>query len=669
MMQQRQCVILQGDVDWCRSSAKTLLAGFDPDNILVVPDKQAQSQLGKEFDVVIFDAQQQFSPNHLGIIIGTVKAGGVLILLLSAQPSSSLFLQRFNQIATDYKQHDCFHIVCQGEALPELSITTQTANINSTYQTDDQQQAVAAILKVVHGHRRRPLVLSADRGRGKSASLGIAAAQLINEGKQTILVTAPSLTIASTVFEHAARLLADATVSTGLISLQGAEIKFVAPDALIESDQKADLLLVDEAAAIPASILAPLLHKYSRIVFATTLHGYEGTGQGFAIRFQQILEQQTPDWQHCQMKTPIRWAENDMLEAFSFQSLLLDAMPVAEELVSDCQLEVCAFERIDRKQLIDDEQSLKELFGLMVLAHYRTRPSDLQMMLDRDNISVYVMRYQGHIVASAWLVNEGKLDDELAYAIYAGERRLKGHLLPQSLLAHAGITSAGSLHYQRVIRIAVHPAIQQRGIGNQLLQRLIEQAASMGSDMIGASFGASTDLLNFWTQSGFIPVRLGIHQDDISGCHSVMMLHNVSDSGQQVLDDAARRFQQHWAYLLRHNFRQLDPDLVITFSQLLSPHDLPLSLADISDIRAFALAQRGFDFTQVSLNCWLQQLVRQADFVQLSTQQQHLIVMSVLQQRDWTDIAQKLAFTGKAQAMTALREACALLINTLPDGK
>ena len=53
-----------------------------------------------------------------------------------------------------------------------------------------------------------------------------------------------------------------------------------------------------------------------------------------------------------------------------------------------------------------------------MLAHYRTRPADLQMMLDREDISVYAMRYRGHIIASAWAVREGGLDDELSTAIY-----------------------------------------------------------------------------------------------------------------------------------------------------------------------------------------------------------------------------------------------------------
>lgn len=672
-MQHRQCVVLHGDTDWCRSSVVTLLNNIDSNNIiwlsdhpenggLTIPQSKAQSQLGKEFDAVVFDAQQQLNPDSLGIIIGTVKAGGVLILLLAESESASLFQQRFNQISSQFEQrYESFCIAHQGDNLPSLISITVDNNLADLYHTDDQQQAVSAILKVVHGHRRRPLVLSADRGRGKSAALGIAAAQLLIEGKQKVLVTAPSLGIADTVFKHAADLLPDAQISAGLILLNGAEIRFVAPDILIESEQKADLLLVDEAAAIPAAMLELLLQQYSRIVFATTLHGYEGTGRGFAIRFQQILDNKTPDWHHFKMVMPIRWQQGDMLEKFSFKALLLDAEPVDEQLITDVSVEQCTFEQLDRSQLIDDEQSLKVLFGLMVLAHYRTRPSDLQMMLDRDEISVYALRYQGHIVASAWLVEEGSLDDELSAEIHGGTRRLKGHLLPQSLLAHAGITTAGSLRYQRIIRIAVHPEIQQQGIGTKLLQQLCEQAEK-SSDIIGVSFAADQELLNFWRQSNFVITRLGIHKDDVSGSHAVMMLRSTSKRGVEMLEDANQRFQQQWLYYLATHFKHVEPELVLAISQTLSVQKLELSRWDKTDIEAFANGQRGFEFSEVSLTMLASNMIRKNEFLQLTTSQQYLVVMLLLQQRDWQQLAKQLGYSGKKQIIAACREIIRVLI-------
>ncbi len=679
MMTQRQCVFLKGDVDWCRNSAHTLLASFDNDKIIylsehaesdslyqTITQKQAQKQLGKEYDGVVFDATGAFNPDSFGAIVGTIKAGGALIIFMPSALPDSLWLHRFNQITIDYSTSDTTtHIVKQGDNLPNISIPKSQLKSSEYSPTADQQTALKGILNVVHGHRRRPLVLSSDRGRGKSAVLGMAAAELIKQGKKTIIVTAPSLATVDTVFEHAARLLPDAKLSKGHLLLNSAEIKFMAPDALIESGQKADLLLVDEAAAIPAPMLEQLLHKFSRIAFATTLHGYEGTGLGFAIRFKQILEDCTPNWQQLEMTTPIRWSENDGLEAFSFKALLLDAIPVADDLICNCQSADCVFEKIDRRQLIENETSLTELFGLMVLAHYRTRPSDLQLMLDREDVSVYVMRYQGHIVASAWLVNEGAIDDELALAIHGGTRRLKGQLLPQSLLAHVGISTAGPLNYQRIIRIAVHPVIQQRGIGQALLNNIVRQVEQSDLDIVGASFAVSVDLLEFWSKSQFTPVRLGLQQDGVSGSHSVMMLLAVSRAGQEVVSQAQQRIQQHWPYLLQYEFKHINPQLLIKLSALIPTNILQRSEWDRQEILAFCQQQRSYESCRIVLSLWLVDQIKQPHFLKLSTMQQHLSIM-MLQQREWTDIGKRLGLTGKTQIINALRDVVALL-NSYPE--
>jgi len=665
-MNQRQCVILQGSRDWCRMASETLLEGYElgqtlwlvdnaPERAVSTSQKKYQSQLGKEFDAVVFNGLDEFSPDSFGAIVGTVKQGGVIVIWLDKSIPSSLFMQRFQHVISEFEQqHEHVYIVQQDHALPILLPPITTQDDIEIVLTDDQHNAVNAILKVVHGHRRRPLVLSADRGRGKSASLGIAAAQLLREGKQSIIITAPSLATVATVFEHAKRLLPDATTSTGLLSLDSAEIRFVAPDVLIESELKVDLVLVDEAAAIPASMLDKLLGKYSRLVFSTTLHGYEGTGRGFAVRFQKTLEECTPNWHHYRMETPIRWGDDDTLEAFSFKALLLNSEPVDDALISDARADRCSFEHVERQALVNNEQDLSELFGLMVLAHYRTRPSDLQMMLDREDVSVYVMRYKGHIVASAWLVEEGQLDAKLSAAIYAGERRLKGHLLPQSLLAHSGVFNAGSLKYQRVIRIATHPAVQQHGVGKALLNKIIAQTEC---DLVGASFASSTDIINFWAQSGFYPVRLGLHKDDVSGCHSVMMLKAASSKGQELLSTTIDRFQQHWPQLLLSQFSQLDTDLVVKISQLLPTLKAEITLCDRQETHAFANGQRGYEFSQISLWNYLHQQIHNHHFLQLSQQQQDLCIKSILQQHAWTDIAKKSAFSGKGQTMNALREA------------
>ena len=48
------------------------------------------------------------------------------------------------------------------------------------------------------------------------------------------------------------------------------------------------------------------------------------------------------------------------------------------------------------------------------------------------------------LLGVALVAREGNIPPDLAHAIWAGRRRPRGHLLPQSLLAHAGFVTAGS---------------------------------------------------------------------------------------------------------------------------------------------------------------------------------------------------------------------------------
>jgi tRNA(Met) cytidine acetyltransferase len=673
-MKQRQSIILKGDPQWCRDSTLALLTGFDIkhciclsnqplDAIKTISTNKAQTVLGQEFDAVIMDGTLELNPDSLGAMVGTIVAGGALIIMLNEAEPESLWVQRFLRISEHYQQiSDHFHFIRQQQALTPLS-TPNHVNTGDVIVNSDQQQAIDAVLKVVSGHRRRPLVLSADRGRGKSAALGMAAAVLIKQGKHTILVTAPSFASAETVFEHAHRLLPQSVYSQGQLIFSKAIIKFVAPDVLLDSDYTADLVLVDEAAAIPAAILEQLLDKFSRIVFSSTIHGYEGTGRGFAVRFQQTLDVKTPNWNNYHITQPIRWREDDLLEQFSFDALLLNAVAEPAGLIENATVSSCQLEKIERHSLLKDEAMLRSLFGLMVLAHYRTRPSDLMMLLDRDDISVYIMRFEGQIVASAWCVKEGGLEAELAEAIYAGERRLKGHLLPQSLLAHAGLIDAGSLSYQRIIRIAVSPELQSRGIGQYFVKQIVADAEKNHINVVGVSFASNVDLIHFWSKCNFEPIRLGLHHDDVSGCHAMMMLTPLSDVGQALINAGVKRFSEHWPVLLQQQFQHLPPALVITISQLLTTSQPSRSALEVKELSAFSFQQRGFDFCQIAVSHAVRSAITQARFLALSEQQQALCVMFILQQRQVGDVSQRLGFTGKAQLIKALREAIAKLLD------
>jgi tRNA(Met) cytidine acetyltransferase len=684
----RQLLVLAGDRGWCGEIAQDLLgeAGLHgvhwfsdrpPQGVDSSHGAQALRLLGMEIDALVFDAWSGFDPDAFGALSGTVRAGGLLVLLAPslrewcgfndpvnrritvapyhADSLSARFVRRLVRVIEADRHAVVFE---QGKPLPpEPRWETPSATVEPVeppYLTVDQKRAVQAILKVVTGHRRRPVVLTSDRGRGKSAAFGIAAAQLIESGRTRILLTGPRPESVQAVLAQVRALAVG----------RAGSVCFVAPDVLVREHPRADLLLVDEAAAIPAPILQHLLKSYSRIAFATTVHGYEGTGRGFAVRFTRILDRESNAWNALQLLTPIRWAGDDPVERLVFRALLLDANAAPDALLQDADCGRYRIERIDRDALIDDERDLSELFGLLVLAHYRTRPLDLRHMLDGPNVSIFVLRIKGHVAGTVLLADEGRFDAAAAQAIWAGSRRPHGHLLPETLSAHLGLRDAARLRCARIMRIAVHPAVQGRGLGSALIRHLTDRARADGYDYIGSSFAAAPDLSRFWRRHGWLPVRVSIQRSASSGAHSVVMLRALNAAGDRLLRRARERFFTHFPHQLSDSLREMDVQLVRDLLHDAASHSPSLEEDDRRDIRAFACHRRQPEAAIGSL--WklaCMALMNPRCAAVLDAQDIRLLVTRILQKHDWQRTAHSIGLPGQAQAVARLRTTARRLLD------
>lgn len=730
---QRGVLVFAGEADWCREAAAWVLAEsglaavtwvstMDRPGSEVLPAKQAKGLLGQERDAIVFDAHAGFDADAFGAVSGTICGGGVLLLLclpLDAWPSfadpaaeciavwphavddlSGRFLRRLSRVLGDAlaSGQDIFQVTPTSDDAPSLrqvsdqqgagpvgsiGIEPQSQKRHQTendapifegdmFRSDDQRAAVEAIEHVLHGHRRRPLVLVADRGRGKTAALGIAAARLLRAASHgqspaahdspralRILVTAPRLAAVEPLFRHALAQLPGADMHAGRLQWGEAQIRFVAPDELRAALPSADLLLVDEAAAIPVSILQPLLKHYSRIVFSTTTHGYEGTGRGFAVRFVQTLNAHTPGWSELNLREPIRWASGDPLERLVFDALLLEAKCAEDARVSSVDPRSLQVERISRDRLLDDEALLTQLFGLLVVAHYRTRPNDLRNLLDGPGLAVYLMMSQGTVVATALVAMEGGFDGALIGEIAAGRRRPRGHLIPQSLVAHVGIKSAGGLRCARVMRIAVHPALQRRGLGRHLLQHVKDDAERQGVDMIGASFGATAALLRFWRSENLWPVRVGFRRDHASGEHSVMVLSALSAAGRSVVSEARARLSADLPQGLSDPLRDLDTEVAALSLEKYPQEKNDVAIAapsqrDFHSVQGFVDGERSYEDCLASI--WRSVVWASQESGQLSEcTERGVVVAKVLQRHSWADVARQFNLAGKAEVKQRLQ--------------
>lgn len=690
----RRGLVLAGDPDWSRGRAEAVMADDAvlwvgqgaPAGVEAVPSDRAGSVLGREFTLVVMDLFSGFDVDALGAASGTLRGGGLLVLLtpplekwpqfpdpeqrritvypLAPEAVTGRFVSRFVRILGEAPG---FSIVEQGKPLPlpppgEVSAPTEMAP-DAVCRTADQARAVEAVIRVVTGHRRRPAVLTSDRGRGKSAALGIAAARLLERGVERIVVTGPRLDSVAPVFEHARRLLPEAHFSRSRVEYQGACIEFAPPDELTLAPRPANLLLVDEAAAIPAPLLKQLLEHYSRIAFATTVHGYEGTGRGFAVRFNRVLEQKTPHWKALHLSQPIRWAEGDPIERFVFRALLLDAAAAPDSVAREAQPDSCTVEWVARETLLNDEVSLSELFGLLVLAHYRTRPLDLRHLLDGPNLTVWVMRREGHVVATALVAEEGGFDADTARGVREGRIRPHGHLLPESLAAHLGLEQAPRLRSARIMRIAVHPEARGRGLGTRLVEIVREQARVESCDFIGSSFGAGEELLRFWERSGFRPVRISLKRGAASGEHSALVLHPLSAEGQALTELARTRFQRQLPHLLADPVRDLEPELAAQLFRAGEPRSPELDEEDWRDLIACTFGRGVFEERIAAV--WSLLVTALADPAAaglMGDTERNVLIAKILQKRPDGELARLGRLTGRSQVVEVMRRGLRPLI-------
>ncbi len=682
----RRMVCLCGAEPWCIQGADQIVQALGDSNPLwigaqgslpcpTLDNARALTRLGSDTGMLIYNSHSGFDPDAFGALSGTLQGGGLLLLLtpplaewadfpdpqrariavanydLSSHPS--LFLARLARLLERDTRVTRVTPECLWPGAIVPGVSPDPFPLDGLCRTPDQARAVEAIRHTALGHRNRPLVLTADRGRGKSSALGIAAAQLIDEGYSRIQVTAPSRQSVTSLFEQAERYQ-QRLRSAGLATPDLQALEFVAPDELLNHPRNADLLLVDEAAAIPTPMLQALLARYPRIVFATTVHGYEGTGMGFNHRFKKHLDEVRPQWHELVLRHPIRWNPDDPVEQTVFRLLALDAEPAEinrQDRLDERQLELSFPEQ---GALLDSEEDLRQLFGLLILAHYRTTPLDLRHLLDGPNLQIMLLREERRILGVALLAAEGGFSEPLAEEIWSGVRRPRGHLLAQSLTAHLGLTYAATLRGLRIMRIAVHPALQGRGLGRRMLAAIEDHARVQRFDYLGVSCGVTPDLVRFWRHNQLSAVRLGIRSGASSSVPSAMFLRGLSAAGSSLLEDARERFARQLPPLLREPLTDLPAEwLAPLLAGMQFPGTDTFSHQDWLDLIAFAYGQRGYEISQAPierLTLWglAEQQVAGDDCL--------LLIMRVLQGHSWQHCATACKLPGRKGVEARVRD-------------
>jgi tRNA(Met) cytidine acetyltransferase len=609
-------------------------------------------------------------------------------------------------------------------SLSDCDIISNSNIINNAHLPNSHQQdLIAQIKRVATGHANRPLVITASRGRGKSSALGIAAAELITQYHYSIVVTAPSKNNLNSFYQqlfnnfdsnqinwhhkskNEIQIELQATSEPPLIktsieqtsntrtTVNSKSIKFIAVDELIRTKQPCQLLIIDEAAAIPVTQLQQLTHKYNRVVFSTTTDGYEGNGKGFELRFKKHLVLNKPQTRFTTLTQPVRWSSQDELEISTFNALLLNAelpelpeLPKVEGLITHNEksgsvplplplpvnnkavsttvkpaIKHFTTQLLSKKYLRRHEAELSNIFALLISAHYQTRPADLQAILTNPNLDVFVTFYHQTIIAVALVSREGLFSQQESNQIAAGEKRVKGHLSPQSILVNFGLEAAGQLSYYRVMRIAVHPEWQNNAMGSMLLADIIADAQTKNIDCVSTSYSIELSVLNFWLKNNFKGIRFASSKESATGSHSLEMLLPLSVEAEHITKPLFKQFVPSLIYKLKSELKDIDVNIV---QSLLLTHQLlqdQITSHQLQEIDYFCHKKRSYSAVDYQLQLlFLYNLSKLNGYFEPT--EINFLISTLIKQESILNLSCLYLLKGKKQVLQKLRDLASKLL-------
>ncbi len=659
---QRRLLCVQGERQWCDDMANMVQQGMvqpcgsqsRKQNYIAISDRQlgfesvayskVETLLGREATLVVVDLFEGINPDVICIASGLLMQGGLMLLLSDKPENWSAVNDKFGSWQNDAQNKDNFvHyffnklgqypeacvFLRQDEApapLKKMQPAEVTANVDG--KTQEQFDVLNQLDGWIVDPTKTVMLIKADRGRGKSTCLGFVVQALQSRPGMKLIVSAYS------------------RLSASILLQQAGEVEFIAPDQLIKEKNQADVLIIDEAAMLPFPMLRQLVAGYKKIVMATTTGGYEGTGQGFMHRFLANIPSQK--LLLLSIDQPVRWTSQDNLEPCL--NAVLQLKPKLHLLANQALISDVSYRIVDLKNCTDSVL-LKKVYELMASVHYRTRPSDLRMLMDNPDLSLVLAEAGEHLTGILVLNKEGGFDPDLCEQVYLGRRRPKGHLLAQMLTAQASVKSFACYRGMRIQRIAVIPSLRRQGVGAQLIEQASQYARDQNCDYIGACFAFDAEISQFWRHCQFPLVHISFSQGKSTGNHSVAVLNPLTNELELLRTQLLTRLQKQLPVWLTHYLSDMDVQTTVALLRS-SGFASRQNELDQAEIEAFVSGYKGFDLSYGCLQPYVMQLIAQScEHIEVHD----WLVEKVIQNKPWEQLTSHDNIVGRKQCQQALR--------------
>ena len=428
------------------------------------------------------------------------------------------------------------------DGIKESLVDTQpVGSLIKIAKTVDQAKALLTFVDAIAEKTLRSTVtLTAARGRGKSAALGLAIAAAVAHGYSNIFITSPSPENLKTLFEfifkafdalnyldHVDYTIIQSTnpdfnkaiVRVNVHRQHRQTIQYIQPQDAYTLGQ-AELVVIDEAAAIPLPLVRKLMGPYL-VFMASTINGYEGTGRSLSLKLIQQLREQSRgsskmidagdaevadrssgkitangdnssgrgrSLREITLTEPIRYSQGDSVEKWLNKVLCLDAtLPSSKLNTQGCpHPSKCELLHVNRDTLFSfhpvSEKFLQQMIALYVSSHYKNSPNDLQLMSDAPAHQLFVLvppvdddsSRLPEPLCVIQVALEGQISKQSVLSSLSRGQRAGGDLIPWLVSQQFQDEEFAGLSGARIVRIATNPEYTNMGYGSRALTLLMD---------------------------------------------------------------------------------------------------------------------------------------------------------------------------------------------------
>lgn len=517
------------------------------------------------------------------------------------------------------------------ELIKNLGSLEPLSCLLSKTKTFDQARAFLTFSEAIADKKKwSTIVMTSGRGRGKSATLGLSAAAAIAFGYGNIYITAPSPENLNSFFAFlliGLRALGyidekDFDIIQNpryksidrimIFSSHNQQIKFLYPSEIENYKNLIELLIVDEAAAIPLNFLNQITGTYVTFISSTT-GGYEGSGKTFALKLLKKIKisnksvnstsrsNRPSAFREIFLDEPIRYSKGDPVEKWLDELLCLEPKEFTRVSRGCPNPRQCSLFLVDRNALFSFHSVaslfLQKIMSLFSSSHYKNSPDDLQMICDAPSHRIFALippfRITVGIIPDILSVihtaYEGQMNVNFVRKSIQKDYKMDGDLIPWAISRHYFDPNFGELSGLRIIRIVTSPDSQKLGYGSRsidLLNKFLEKkkrekvsrfyAANKKPinipailnrvqnkippeiDYIGVTFGLNLHLLCFWKKNGFVPLFLQKNKIRFIENENAIMIREVKKKKKKTwLDIYQLEFQKRFINQLGSKFSNI----------------------------------------------------------------------------------------------------------------